>query len=156
MPGAAGPRPFVIDSPIFDEIAADSNAAALIQRAVHGGDLEILVTHVQEDEIAATPNIARRKLLQNAVPWRKVVLSPGAIYDVSKYGQATWPDKAVDADLRALASRRRHAEDALIGVTAKREGATLVTEDKRFSKRAARQGVAVMDWAQFSAYLQSL
>jgi hypothetical protein len=122
---------------IFDKIADEPGAAALIRRLSRQGVVKVLVTHVQEDQIAAIPDPARRKQLKSAVP-RRVVPAHGAIHDVSKYGMARYASEPVARDLTAI-EKRNKARDALIGVTAKWDGATLVTG--RSSERTHRLSV---------------
>jgi predicted nucleic acid-binding protein len=141
-------QPFVIDSNIFDKIADERGAASLVGRLVGRNAIELLVTHVQIDEIVATPDAARRKHLLSSAPYREVP-THGALYDASKYHKARYTSKPVERDIAAI-QRRNKAKDALIGTTAKWDGATLVTEDDDFAQDATAQGVAVLKWPQSS------
>jgi hypothetical protein len=147
------PRQFLIDSNIFDRIADDPAAGDLVRSRVAEGVVELLVTHVQEDEIAAIPDEQRRRRLGNAVP-RRVVPTHGAIWDVSKWGAARWTGEAVAADLKAI-GRRNAAKDALIATTALWDEATLVTEDADLAEDASARGAVVMGWATFEAWLRA-
>jgi hypothetical protein len=73
-------QPFFIDSNIFDKIADERGAASLVGRLVGRNVIELLVTHIQIDEIVATPDAARRKHLLISVPYREVP-THGALYD---------------------------------------------------------------------------
>lgn len=145
---------------IFDKVADEPGAAALIssrrliRSLVERGVIELLVTHVQEDQIAAIRDEARREQLQRAVP-RRVVPTHGAVWDVSKWDMARWTSEPVAHDIARIQGRNK-AKDALIGVTAKFAGATLVTEDSKLSKDAAVVGVAVASWSQFIALLKTV
>jgi hypothetical protein len=110
-------KPFVIDTMIFDKIADDPGAAALVRRLVRHRAIELLVTHIQTDQIQAIPDQGRRKHLLNRVPFR-MVPTHGAIYGVSKYGMATYAAGAIERDVDEI-TRRNDVQDALIRVTAK-------------------------------------
>jgi hypothetical protein len=104
------------------------------------------------DHIAAIPDEARRKHLLRSVPCR-VVPTHGAIYGVSTYGMARYTSEPVARDIAEL-ERRNKVQDALIGVTAKWDGATLVTEDGKFARDASALRIAVLRWPQFTARLK--
>jgi len=79
-----------------DKIADEPGAAALVGRLVEHRVIELLVTHVQMDQIAAIPDEGRRKQLLRAIPCR-VVPTHGVLYGVSKYGMARYTSPPVDA-----------------------------------------------------------
>ena len=140
---------------IFDKIVDEPSAFAPVKRLVRHGAIELLVTHVQMDQIEDTPHEGRRKRLLRLVPWVRVVPTHGAIYGVSKFGMATYTSEAVERDIDAIA-RRNRARDALIGVTARWDGVTLVTEDKDLARDAATLGAAVLNWSEFMAGLKAI
>lgn len=148
-------KPFFIDSNIFDEIADEPGAFALVKRLVRHGVIELLVTHVQMDQIEDTPDEGKRKRLLRLVPWVRVVPTHGALYDVSKYDIARYTDPAVERDIDEI-QRANKAKDALIGVTAKWDGATLVTEDRRLRRDASALGIAVLTLPEFIARLRAI
>jgi predicted nucleic acid-binding protein len=146
--------PFFLDTMIFDKIADEPGAAALVGGLVEHRAIELLVTHVQMDQIAAIPDEGRRKQLLSRVPCR-VVPTHGAIWDVSKWDMARYTSEPVERDIAGIQGRN-NAEDALIGVTAKWDGATLVTEDRTFARDASALGIAVLTWPQFIARLRAI
>jgi predicted nucleic acid-binding protein len=148
-------QPFFIDSNIFDKIVDEPGAFALVTRLVGRGAIELLVTHVQIDQIAATPNEGWWKKLLRVVPLCRVVPTHGSIYGISKYGKARYTSEPVGRDIAAI-QRRDKVKDALIGATAKWDGATLVTEDDDFAQDATGQGVAVLKWQRFFARLRAI
>jgi hypothetical protein len=147
--------PFFIDSNIFNKIVFEPGAFALVERLIRHGAIELLVTHVQIDQVADTPGEGKRKRLQRLVPWVRVVPTHGALYDVSKYDMARYTDAAVERDIDEV-QRVNRARDALIGVTAKWDGVTLVTEDRKLRRDASALGVAVLKWPQFIARLSAI
>lgn len=148
-------RRFFIDSNIFDKIADEPGAASLVKTLVEHGAIELLVTHVQIDEVTNTSDAGKRKRLLSLVPWVRVVPTHGAIWGVSKWGMARWTSEPVERDIAGI-QPRNDAKDALIGVTAKWDGATLVTEDGDFARDAFAQGVAVLNWREFIAILRAI
>jgi predicted nucleic acid-binding protein len=148
-------RPFFIDSNIFNKIVNEPGAFALVTRLVRRGAIELLVTHVQIDQIAATRDEERRKKLLRVVPLCREVPTHGLIYGVSKYGKARYTSEPVSRDVAAI-QRRNKAKDALIGATAKWDGATLVTEDRKFHEDASGLGIAVLWWSEFIAHLRAI
>jgi hypothetical protein len=74
---------------------------------------------------------------------------------VSRYDQASSTSDEIASDISAL-ERRNKVKDALIGVTAKWDGATLVTEDRRFARDASASGIAALDWQQFIDRLRAI
>lgn len=147
----SSPNRFLVDSNVLDAII-DDGALPLVRRLHERGALELLVTHVQEDELAAVP--APRRALLAAVP-RTLIPTHGLILDVSRLDQARLGSEGVIEALRA--ARRGGTPDALIGATAEGEGLALVTDDRRLRTRVrAELSVPVFDWAALRAALVRL
>ncbi len=76
------------DSNVVDAIEAAPGLLQAIQQAAASGQLILVSSHVQEDELAATRNPERRaKLLAlyRALPVTRV-LTHGGVYGISRYG----------------------------------------------------------------------
>ena len=131
----------LLDSNVYDAIY-DADAVALVAALCVAGKIELLMTHVQHEELLGIPDAEKRVAIAT-IPF---VIAPtyGFIFGVSKMGLARFGEPAkIDAIEKRV--RRRHTNDALIAVTAEYESATLVTDDARLSNFAARAGIVV--WA---------
>jgi hypothetical protein len=145
-------RRFLLDSMIHDKLMDEPGALELATELVSRGSLTLLSTHIQNDEIARTPDAERAARLAT-VPTESVP-TYGFVVGMSRIGMARIGHaEPIDA-LRA--GNLDHTEDALVGATAQYEDATLVTEDRRLASRARKQGIAVMDWDEFHAMLGGL
>lgn len=104
----------------------------------------MLFTHVNIDELAATPDLDRRsQLLLVLVDLGRLVLTGARALDVSRHNFARLAD---DVDvLEALRSGNiDHTRDALIAATALFEGCALVTNERRLGNRARERGIEVL------------
>ncbi len=129
-----------------------------VVEAVESGRLRVLGTHVQLDQLAATPgNRGHQLLLVVELVDPVWVAASVFVVDFSPLDEAA----VADDDTAALADRLRggelvtdprHNADAVLAVTAHRKGATLVTSDVRLSKRCALEGIATMTVPEFLAW----
>jgi hypothetical protein len=150
------------DSNVVDAIAASPGLLEAIQRASSRGVLQLISTHVQEDELIATPDRRRRsKLLAvyHALPV-STVPTHGFVLDISRLGMARLGDgSSTGVSIDDLDSESgRHRRDALIGVTAAGEADAFVTcERRRLPKRMRRAGAAceIWDFKRFREYVMS-
>jgi rRNA-processing protein FCF1 len=84
-----------------------------------------------------------------AIPTTSVPTS-GAVFDLSKWDEATWGDAESDQAIERLGiGNSKHAPDALIAATAAGLVDWLVTEDRPLTNRVRRAGlpVEVTDYA---------
>jgi len=149
------------DSCVLDAIEASLGLLQAIQRAAASGELILVSSHVQEDELTATPDEERRaKLLAlyRALP-KVSVATHGGVYGVSRYGggrygDGSWTGVSID-DLDTQSFR--HRPDALIGVTAAGQADVFVTCDDRLRRRMrrAKAPCEVWDFDQFRQYVLS-
>jgi predicted nucleic acid-binding protein len=117
--------------------------------------LQLAATHIQEDELRATKNPARRAELLNM--FKKIdpimVRSASAVWDVSKWDQSSYSadDGVVEkmlARLRELdaTARKKHRDpknatrDVLIGHTAIRINAELISDDPQLRRLISEYG----------------
>jgi predicted nucleic acid-binding protein len=147
----------MLDTNIFDRLVADDATLAAVLAAITAGQLTIVSTHIQRDQLQAIPDSVKRdKVL--AIPVDEVPTT-GMIWDVSKWGEGAWGDGATNHLLEKLiAGNARHAPDALIGATAAAHVTVLVTEDGQFSKRVARTTprLEVVNYNEFVAMLSGM
>lgn len=146
----------LLDTHMFDWLLVRPWALDRVRRAQADGALRLLVTHVQRDELNAIKDAERWAALEalrgslEAVP----VPTTGLVLGVSRLGEATLIDRA-DLGLWADLSKDnpKHAEDALLALTARQHEAVLVTEDKTFRARAATHGIRTASGDDFIASL---
>ncbi|MEA2228851.1 MAG: hypothetical protein QOF04_2481 [Solirubrobacteraceae bacterium] len=126
----------VIDSMVFDAIAADPPLLADVDRLTSARRLELLAAAETMIEIGATPDRARRRQLQRV----RVLVVP--------------PADADDPATRRTLARLRDGpgvsdEDASIAVAAAVRGVPLVTEDRDLRRAVATElpDVALWTWS---------
>lgn len=164
------------DSMIPDILAAEETLLHDVRELVAAGRLEVLITRVQVDEIAATPDLERRRRLLNALFMAGARLvetsatllgsEPDSVrpphrqdFAGSRLGYTRLGDdeasRAVD---RLLAGRGvRHVEDALIIVTARGTDSILISDERRApSWPALVPGLEIMSSTAFRALLAAL
>lgn len=133
----------MVDTMVFDALEADPDGREAVLDAVRAGELELCTTHVQEDQLAAITDAARRKALQR-VP-RRVVPAGGGVAGVRRTGAAVHSD---DAAGRALRDGTRHAKDAIIAAAAADLTDVLVTDDRRLIEDTRQRGFPVWRTAE--------
>lgn len=150
---------FLLDNHVYDVLVETPERAHLVA-ALHGThEIELLMTHIQVEEISANPRTLVDAIGQLELRVADVVLglpytvceTYGMVLDVSQVGLARFgePDllDAVDSE------RGNHTHDALLASTARYENAVLVTNDRRLTNRAPSIGVKVWSVERFVAYV---
>ena len=118
----------LIDSMIFDAIAAERETLVLVDRLTNARRLQLLAAEPSMRQLAAVPDEEHRRRLQRV---RVLVVPP--------------PEPGVLLD-ELRAARGVDEDDAAIGTAAVRQGVPLVTEDRAL-RVAAEPHVAVWSWA---------
>jgi predicted nucleic acid-binding protein len=148
-------RRAVVDSNAIDPIADNSGAYEAVRSAIDAGKLELLYTHVNIDELTAIPDGDRRAWLVlilvdigRLVPTGTMALSFSRL-NFCRVGNES------DSDFwEALRSGNVvHTRDALIASTARFEGASLVTNEKRLAARARDWNIEVLSTHELLAEL---
>jgi predicted nucleic acid-binding protein len=143
------PEPCILDTNVFNRIVEESVRLDGIP-----GCAEFYATHVQLDELRATPqdNPKREKLLaafQQVGP--HLLPTESFCWDVSRFDNAKWSDgqlfKSLKASLDAKKKRTSNTQDALIAEVAIVQGLTLVTADKNLAETAREHGAKVQQIA---------
>jgi predicted nucleic acid-binding protein len=126
----------LIDSMIFDRIADDPAAAALVDRLTRARRLELLAATASMAQVAATPDRERRRRLQRV----RVLVVPPAGGDPA--------GRRLMSALRGAPGVDR--EDAAIAAAAVAAGAPLATEDRALQGALAERApqVTVWDWSR--------
>ena len=158
------PYRVMLDTNIFDELLADPGSQQVLNDLIKRNVIVILTTHVQADEIAATPDsrAGHRVALQAMYARLQMteIATSGAVWDVSKWNRSRWGDGA--GGLRIgdiMRSNPEDAEDALIAITADANADVFVTaETKDLPKRIRARGTAlkVLDFSAFVAWMRAL
>jgi predicted nucleic acid-binding protein len=130
----------MIDTMIFDHLLANPDDRSVVTAAIADGRLQLKTTHVQEDQLAAIPDEAKRSAAAE-IP-REVVASSVFVVGVSRVGMAR---VGPGDDYEAIRRAEKDVEDAIIAASAVSEAHVLVTEDKRLAKRA-RGRLKVQIW----------
>jgi len=148
----------MLDTNIYDWIIETPEMVKRLKQLSEENKLVILCTHIQEDELANIPNEKRTAITEIKEILKKVPTN-GAVYDVSRYGEATYDDGGTCgigiSDIRSSKKREKHVHDALIATTAARYADVLVTEDKRLAKRMGEASTPCRVWsfAEFKEYV---
>jgi hypothetical protein len=135
----------MLDSNIFDRIIESPGLVERLQSLRAAGLLDLIVTHVQEDELAGAPDAKRRAY--PPVP-RRVVKTSVAVLGVSRLGKARLGEgQAGGLDFGVLAGpNSTHVKDAVIALSAAGEVDVLVTSDERLANRVKAEAQELRVW----------
>jgi predicted nucleic acid-binding protein len=124
----------LLDSNVIDELLARPDLRRRIQERVAAHELEVFVTHLQWDEVAATPDPARRADLLTALRTigASEVQTDGFVLRVSRLDMARLTSNE-DAERHGAYVGRsaRRSRDALLLATAERAGLVFVTQESK-------------------------
>lgn len=143
----------MIDTNIFDRIVVTEAVATKLQYMVKQGLVNIITTHIQEDELTQLSDAEKRKRIAS-IP-REVIPTSAFVLGKSRLGMARLGGNGIE-EIRQ--GNLRHTNNALIAATAHGYADVLVTEDKTLASRvrAKQFNVAVWDYQQFFQYIMSL
>lgn len=164
----------MLDTNIYDKLRSDPEFLKTLIALQENGQLEIVKTHIQEDELAAAPfnlEMPSEKIATDAFILgtsrlgqarlgdgtgclkETKVPTAGAIWGTSRWGDACWGDgsqsgMSVD-DIKTEAGN--HIGDSLIAVTASNQADIFVTEDTRLRRKMKNcpAKCKVMDYSEF-------
>ena len=141
-------RRVMIDTMVFDALHDDPDGREAVIDAIRHDELHLLTTHVQEDQLAAIRDHARRKALQQ-LP-RTVVPSTVVVDGVTRTGRARVNPASTYARMRDV----RHFQDSLIADATAARADLLVTDDRRLAREAFELGndvwssTELLEWAK--------
>lgn len=134
---------FLLDSNAHDRLVETPERQRLAIEAHETGLIELLLTHVQVDELMDDAEKRGRTL---AIP-ATITETYGLVLGISRLGLARLGEPN---EIDAIDSPgRNHRKDALLAVTARHEGAVLVTDDRRLRNFASREGIEVWNAERF-------
>ena len=142
-------RRVMLDSNALDPLLHTPRAFEAFDQAVKSGQLEILFTHITVDELAAIPDLEKRRTLLNLlIALGRLIPTSGAVLDISRlnFYRVMSDDDQTFEPLRS--GNVRHSRDALIAHTALNERCALVTNEKRLAARARELSIEVLTTAE--------
>ena len=151
----AAPLRVMFDSNAYDAILAHGDADHL-RALIAAGTLDVITTHVQEDELRQIKDETRRETLLAlyfSLQKRKTPASV-SLWGISSWEQGEWSGQDGNEKLSAIQRNKVIASrDEIIGTTAKDHCDLLITEDKKFAARLteAAKNLQVMDYPSFRA-----
>ena len=132
------PLRVMIDSNIVDALFHDPDTVTIVTRLQRGAAIRLLITHLQEDQLARAPHHIRKtlKLLNPAT-----AVTSGAIWNVPGE-QSSNPDTATEESSVEGGNQRsfKHWADTMIALTTKCRVDVFVTNDRDL-RSAAKQEV---------------
>lgn len=137
----------MLDTNVVDQLMADVDLVALLRQSVDSGAVELLITHIQIDEILNTgaDKRAKREALVQMLAALPALRVPtyGFVLDLSRLDNAMLAsDNHAASFLELTGGNQRHNEDALIVLTAGWFYADVVSENtKDVPKMAERIGL---------------
>jgi hypothetical protein len=151
---------YLLDSMIYDQLARDDECRELLLQRCKEGIVEILVTHIQFDQLRATPDSAKRDALlavAMTIPSTKIS-TDGAVWGMSKWGEAKWGPGTGDVQIGDITrGNPRHNADGLLVATASSGADVFVTEETRLPNKVRRYNskLKVMSFNEFRHILES-
>jgi hypothetical protein len=121
----------MLDANEYDKLLEHPDSYDKLLGLLAEGKIELLSTHIQRDEILATPDPAKKARLEALLTHVRMIETRGVVVDLSRVGLARLGS---DEEHRII-YHVRHRKDGLIAATATSDADTLVTDDKRFAKR---------------------
>ncbi|MSO85492.1 MAG: hypothetical protein EXR02_06765 [Rhodospirillales bacterium] len=107
----------MLDSNVYDQIIARDGFSNRLNEAVQRGHIEILKTHIQDDELTRIPDPEKVRAVSE-VPGQEINTS-GSVWGVSKWGKSCWGDGPADIKFDDIQrGNSKHTNDALIAITA--------------------------------------
>jgi hypothetical protein len=156
----------VLDTVIYNRAVEYPEFGKILWQACQLGYIKLISTHVQRDQLAATPDTEKRDTLLSFFDATSPELTPTAalVWDVSKWDHAEFPDEErVEFFKKTLgqtaALHLGHANDALLAVTAFARADMFVTGDGSLLRRTrsavlqSGSNLAVLDYKEFAAEL---
>lgn len=147
----------MIDSNIYDKLDESIDIHTNVKQLIAAGKLELITTHIQNDQIADIGDDEIRSALQSVTA--KKIPTEAAVWGVSKFDEAKYGDEHTNEIVDALSiGNPRHKADALIGTTAILTADIFVTEDKTFGKRlrSLRTPLSVLEFEEFAEWLKKI
>jgi predicted nucleic acid-binding protein len=124
----------MLDTNEYDKLLEHPESFDKLLRLLAEGRIELLSTHIQRDEILATPDAVKKARLEALLTHARMIETRGIVLDVSRVGEA----RVGSNDDRRIIDHVRAIKDGLIAATTSSDADMLVTDDKRFARRLMR------------------
>ena len=150
--------PYLFDTNVIDQVLANPELCELLLRASTELAVNFYVTHLAIDEIEKISNDRddrRHALLQvlSQLPADRVATST-VVLGISRLGEARLAsDTDVDDFGRLTGGNVRHAEDAMLALTARSIGAAVVSEDDDLRRMAGKLAITSLTTGQLQQVL---
>jgi len=127
----------MFDTMEYDKILDAPAIFAKVLELISNGKIELLLTHIQRDEIMKVHDTSKRNRLEAFLNHTKMIGTRGVVIGYSRLDQARFGSdedhKLIDY-IRSSAWDRK-TNDALIAVTAARDADVFVTDDYRLMRK---------------------
>jgi len=158
--GLGHPLRVMLDTNIFDELAADPVALRRLRSEEVAGRLETQIVYVQPEQLEHMPDPSKRartlaiaRLAREVPTTDRTGVGPGG----GRVGFDAFVGPAEQAPLQDVLSgpMGQHAPDGTIAAYAIKHADVLVTNDKQMRKRVERAAatLTVFTWEQFREWL---
>jgi|RhiMetdeSRZDD1v2_1073273.scaffolds.fasta_scaffold268326_1 hypothetical protein len=133
----------MIDSNFYDVLAADALLYERCKELRAEGRLKFITTHIQQDQIRATPDASKREALNRIEA--SLVHTSAFAWDVSRFDLSEWTSDQDTVLIEEIIGdgNKTDITDALIAITAKYKTDAIVTNDKSLRKRLAKVNMPV-------------
>jgi predicted nucleic acid-binding protein len=133
----------VMDSNGLDPIIDRPGAIGAVREAVESGRLTMYVTHVQQTEVAKTPDLQRRRLLEGVLDLAEQRPVGVFVFGAGRFGDRFGAD---DGSYERITRDKpgKHAHDAMIALTARMDDCALVTADRKLRTTASAENIRVL------------
>jgi predicted nucleic acid-binding protein len=127
----------MFDTNVFDKLVTAPDAYERLMTLLSQGKIELLVTHIQRDEIAAIADSTKRAQLLALLDHGHIISTRRAVWDVSRYDQSRIGSDEDNKLIEHIRGDRwdRDTNDALIAATAARDADVFVTDDGILMRR---------------------
>lgn len=131
---------YMLDSNVFDDIVSGKLKFELILKYQEKTDMNIYLTHIQNDEIQSCKDEEKRKKLTLFVLKVRPIIIPTEtlVVGTSRLGEAKLGNGDVFTKIKG--ENIKHTGDALIGETAIKNNLILVTNDKILKSKVENEG----------------
>lgn len=149
-------KTFMLDSMIFDKLIINDKIKRIIIDLKRNNKIRILTTHIQFDELNATPDMVKKmKLVGCAEEICECVPTMGAVIGITKVGQARVNNGETIRKIRQ--NNLKRTRDSLISSTASSDADFLVTGDISFANRVKRnlKKITVLNYDEFIRILKA-
>jgi hypothetical protein len=147
------PGSYLLDTNVIDKALADPDLCELFVRASLELAVTFYVTHLAIDEVEKIPidRGERRHALLHVLaklPADRIATST-LVLGISRFDEACFgSDRDAEDFVRLTGGNVRHAEDAMLALTARSIGATVVSEDDDLRRMAGKLAITSLTTGQ--------